>query len=139
MEGSPILYYASKAYEYNHGKEQLVKDRGEDITNSNGIVMHFSQEHLSMINKELKELHNLRTNTLSIKAPNLIIFMEGGVIQDIKSDKYTNVVVVDADIDDIPTEELTSIDNEESYVYRPLSTDDINPEFVNQILRQANI
>lgn len=73
------------------------------------------------------------------KNPNVVVFMEGGIIQDIKSDQLANVVVVDWDTEDVPKEELTTIFNEQAYVYQGIQKASIEPKTVHQVFKEANI
>lgn len=60
----PLYYHASKIIECREGQQKLIKDKKNDVENKDGVIMHFTPEQALDINRQLRELSQLKAKTL---------------------------------------------------------------------------
>jgi len=65
---------------------------------------------------------------------NIVIFMEGGVIQDIIADAEARVIVVDRDVEGLDEKDIKTVLGNEAYVYSGLRKVNIDPKTVQMVL-----
>ncbi len=70
---------------------------------------------------------------------NVIVFVEGGVIQQVLSDQKGKVIIVDRDTEDCDFETLKTILGDEAYVYQGLTETGVDPELIQKVLKEAEI
>ncbi|MEK4826591.1 hypothetical protein NSS71_18815 [Niallia sp. FSL W8-0951] len=67
---------------------------------------------------------------------NVVVFLEGGVVQQVITDsENVQVVIVDRNTENLPKEDIQTILGEEAYVYNAISEADRNPTLVAEVLK----
>lgn len=63
----------------------------------------------------------------------IFVIVEGGIVQEVLSDKKEQVVIVDYDTDGVDTADLVNVNGENAYVYSGLTETSIKPDLVEKI------
>ncbi|MCY7865988.1 hypothetical protein P8918_12815 [Bacillus spizizenii] len=69
----------------------------------------------------------------------VIIFSEGGIIQEVLSDEETKVIVVDRDIEDLSENDITTVLGSGAYVFNGISKADVQPDTVSQVIKETGL
>jgi|HigsolmetaAR206D_1030411.scaffolds.fasta_scaffold00003_30 hypothetical protein len=67
-----------------------------------------------------------------------VIFIEGGIIQEIISEIKNEIVVIDRDVEGLDKTDIRIIEGDESYIYRGLTESKVDPERVKRIYEEAD-